>query len=233
MHGVRASAVDIERALACRIALDNGQRITADRVVIARGHSLPRNPGVVDGADFYESRRYLRCPWSEKRLAELEPDADVLLIGTGLTMYDVVLSLRERGHRGTVHDSRVVDSHRASMPRIRLRYPADQRRIAGCIRRGRHPHSSMPSASQPGMRRPPMVTGVRLSIPSGRSPPRSGGSGRTESGSASSSVCGHSGKCTDIARRHRSTSRSNPWSRAACFVCTPAKCDRGAKTPTV
>ncbi|WBV43542.1 FAD/NAD(P)-binding protein [Pseudoroseomonas cervicalis] len=41
-------------------------------------------------------------PWDPAALRGLAPDAPVLLVGQGLTMVDVLLALREAGHRGPV-----------------------------------------------------------------------------------------------------------------------------------
>ncbi|MGY4802875.1 FAD/NAD(P)-binding protein [Teichococcus aerofrigidensis] len=41
-------------------------------------------------------------PWDPAALEGLAPDAPVLLLGTGLTMADMVLALRARGHEGVV-----------------------------------------------------------------------------------------------------------------------------------
>jgi uncharacterized NAD(P)/FAD-binding protein YdhS len=41
-------------------------------------------------------------PWDPATLAGIDPDAAVLLVGMGLTMVDMLLSLRHRGHRGKV-----------------------------------------------------------------------------------------------------------------------------------
>ena len=46
---------------------------------------------------------YAASPWAGDALNGLDRDAAVLLIGTGLTMVDVVLSLLDRGHRGPIH----------------------------------------------------------------------------------------------------------------------------------
>lgn len=49
------------------------------------------------------SDRFLREAWSLDALSELELDAPVLLIGTGLTMMDMVVSLYEQKHRGKIY----------------------------------------------------------------------------------------------------------------------------------
>ncbi len=65
------------------------------------------------GESFYQSPRYVPDPWVPGALDHIKPDDDVLILGTGLTMYDVVLSLRERGHAATIHAA----SRRGLMPR--------------------------------------------------------------------------------------------------------------------
>ena len=43
-----------------------------------------------------------RAPWSPDTLRGIDPEATVLLVGMGLTMVDMLLSLRRGGHRGPV-----------------------------------------------------------------------------------------------------------------------------------
>jgi uncharacterized NAD(P)/FAD-binding protein YdhS len=52
-------------------------------------------------------------PWSPQALAGLDPEAPVLLIGTGLTMIDTVISLLDQGHAGPIH----AISRRGLLPR--------------------------------------------------------------------------------------------------------------------
>ena len=52
-------------------------------------------------------------PWSPQALAGLEPEAPVLLIGTGLTMVDTVISLLDQEHAGPIH----AISRRGLLPR--------------------------------------------------------------------------------------------------------------------
>ncbi|HMZ79080.1 MAG TPA: FAD/NAD(P)-binding protein [Acidobacteriota bacterium] len=81
------------------VLLSNGEQITADRVVLATGNFAPSNPPI-QNPEFYASPRYVRDPWAPGALDTVDPDAGVLLIGTGLTMLDVVLDLHHRAKLG-------------------------------------------------------------------------------------------------------------------------------------
>lgn len=110
---------------AVHIELDGGSAIEADLAVLAIGNFPPGNPPVADRS-WYGSWRYAQDPWAPGAL-ELEPDGDVLLIGTGLTMIDVAVALKERGHRGVVH----AISRRGLLPqthRVSMRPPAPHAR---------------------------------------------------------------------------------------------------------
>lgn len=89
-----------------------GRRAMADVVVLAAGNLPPSPPPVADPA-FYASARYRNDPWEPGALDDLDPDAPVLLIGTGLTMVDCLVSLLDQGHRGPVH----ALSRRGLLPR--------------------------------------------------------------------------------------------------------------------
>ena len=100
---VQAAAIEYrpagERAV---VVLDNGCELMADRVVLATGNFDPAPlPGV--DAKAVASGSYRHNAWREETYWGLEPDAAMTLIGTGLTAVDVVLRLREMGHRGDDH----------------------------------------------------------------------------------------------------------------------------------
>ena len=73
-----------------RLTTALGRRYDADAVILALGNPPPSRPQGVDEA-FAASEAYIADPW-RWRASEL-PEGSVMLIGTGLTMVDVALSL--------------------------------------------------------------------------------------------------------------------------------------------
>lgn len=95
--------VEIERlhGRGYRIHLDDGSRFDSDRVVLAVGALPPqRLPGV--GPRLARDPRYVASPWQPGELDRIGRDARVLIVGTGLTMVDIVSTLSRRGHRGGI-----------------------------------------------------------------------------------------------------------------------------------
>jgi uncharacterized NAD(P)/FAD-binding protein YdhS len=81
--------------------LNNGCELRADLVVLATGNFDPAPlPGITKAAS--DSGLYRHNAWAAETYEGLHPDAPVALIGTGLTGVDVVLRLRELGHRGRI-----------------------------------------------------------------------------------------------------------------------------------
>lgn len=86
---------------AWRVTMADGTTLSADAVILSIGNYEPADPPVSD-LSFYRTDRYARDPWATNALA-IEPDASVLLLGTGLTMLDIAIALKSRGHRGPIH----------------------------------------------------------------------------------------------------------------------------------
>ena len=88
--------VRLERA-ATRSTLHfaDGSTLAADCVVLALGNFAPADPPLADRS-FFASSRYVRDPWAPGALDHVDPAKPVLMIGTGLTMFDVVLTLAAR-----------------------------------------------------------------------------------------------------------------------------------------
>lgn len=92
-----------QRGEGLSVELQSGRRHDVDAAVLAMGNFPNEN-----AADHYFGN-----PWSPGALAGLDSDAAVLLIGTGLTMVDTVISLLDQGHRGPIH----AVSRRGLLPR--------------------------------------------------------------------------------------------------------------------
>ena len=99
---VRAGVVDCRlTAGGATLTLDDGTLIVADRVVLATGNFDPAPlRGVAAAAE--ANGVYRHHAWADDTYDDLDADAAVTLIGTGLTAVDVLLRLREVGHRGPV-----------------------------------------------------------------------------------------------------------------------------------
>ncbi len=83
------------------LLLDDGDRIGADAVILAPGNLPPHQPAALASADL-PSSVYAGDPWSTGATTGLDPEGTVLIVGTGLTMVDMVLLLEASGHRGRI-----------------------------------------------------------------------------------------------------------------------------------
>ncbi len=83
------------------LELANGNWLQAQAAVLATGNFAPAVLKQVS-EEAKQDGVYCHEPFQESNFANLSPDAPVALIGTGLTAVDVLLRLRETGHRGTV-----------------------------------------------------------------------------------------------------------------------------------
>lgn len=87
------------------VRLADGRALTADQIVLATGNPAPQNAeagaGVIPDA------------WAPGALNVVRPADDVVILGSGLTMIDVVLELEDRGWTGRV----TAISRRGLLPR--------------------------------------------------------------------------------------------------------------------
>ncbi|GLK75809.1 FAD-dependent oxidoreductase [Methylopila jiangsuensis] len=98
---VQATAVDVsEDGGRYRVGLSTGGELTADGLIFAATHPRPSTPAALRPLD--GDARLIQDAQRDDALGAVAPDARVLIVGTGLTMADIVASLERRGHRGPI-----------------------------------------------------------------------------------------------------------------------------------
>lgn len=78
----------------------NGQIVNADALVLAIGHSAAAIPHSLKS--LVGNQRLISDPWTSARLHDIAKFEDILVVGSGLTMADIVATLDSRGHRGKI-----------------------------------------------------------------------------------------------------------------------------------
>ncbi|MBV5336011.1 FAD/NAD(P)-binding protein, partial [bacterium] len=84
-----------------RLLLDGLRHVDVQRVALCTGHMPPSPPAAV-GVDVMASGRYVADPWEAGALDHIDRNARVLILGSGLTMVDVALSLVDNGRCGDI-----------------------------------------------------------------------------------------------------------------------------------
>lgn len=87
------------------VRLADGRSVHADQIVLATGNPVPRSAGARPGV--------VNDPWASDALDAIESNDDVVILGSGLTMIDVVLELEDRGWTGRA----TAISRRGLLPR--------------------------------------------------------------------------------------------------------------------
>jgi uncharacterized NAD(P)/FAD-binding protein YdhS len=115
---IRAEVTDLEvDEHSTLLTLSDGQQLRGTFAVLATGmfpaartpqtESSGLNAAAVD-------------PWDVQAMTQLDPQATVLIIGSGLTMVDAVVSLEQAGHRGPIE----ILSRHGLLPHVRRQPPA-------------------------------------------------------------------------------------------------------------
>jgi uncharacterized NAD(P)/FAD-binding protein YdhS len=124
----RVTAVETTGESRLRLQLRTGGALHADAAVLALGNRAP-GCGWAPAA-LRESDRFVADPWQPGALAAVPEAADVLLVGTGLTMADVAVTLATDGR--VVH---AVSRH-GMVPQAHLEQPG--RAVPCPVLTGRH-----------------------------------------------------------------------------------------------
>ena len=101
------------------LSLRDGTSIEADRVVLALGNLPPRDPFAT--SPLRNDPRYRPDPWAPDALASLpKTSKPIVMVGSGLTMVDAVLALRDAGHQAGF----VAVSRHGQLPHSHRDWPA-------------------------------------------------------------------------------------------------------------
>jgi uncharacterized NAD(P)/FAD-binding protein YdhS len=116
-----AKAIGVARlADGWQVALADGSAVQARALILATGNHEPEPPGAFADA----GRRFIANPWGDQANAAIQDLAasggPVLILGTGLTMVDVALSLEASGYRGGI----TALSRRGLTPRAHASFTA-------------------------------------------------------------------------------------------------------------
>ncbi len=111
---VRAEIGGIAIGAPHRVQAVDGRAWEADHIVLATGIH-PARPRLGDGETLAADGRYVPDPWQPAALARLAAARSVALLGSSLTMLDVVATLERHGFRGQYH----AFSRRALLPWLR------------------------------------------------------------------------------------------------------------------
>lgn len=113
---ISATAIDlVETASQIEVFLEDETKVLADRVVLALGNLTP-------GDQFSKllsqpTKRFHNNPWDRSIVNDVRTEDTVVLIGSGLTMIDIVVQLQEHHHTGTI----IAISRRGLLPGVHQR----------------------------------------------------------------------------------------------------------------
>ncbi|QDA61234.1 FAD/NAD(P)-binding protein [Hymenobacter jejuensis] len=106
-----------------QVRFSSGRELRSDMVVLALGNFPPIAPTGHSDQHLVHPR-YHGNPWAPGALRDIGPQDSVLLIGSGLTAVDILLGLRDDGHRAPI---KVVSRHKrwpAAHVRADVSYPS-------------------------------------------------------------------------------------------------------------
>lgn len=117
LEHVCAEVVDLQTAVdSVQLILNDGRRLSAAYAVLATGmfpaaRTPQKNSSGLNAAAL--------DPWDVAAMRQLDAQSTVLIIGSGLTMVDAVVSLEQAGHRGPIE----VFSRHGLLPHVRRQPP--------------------------------------------------------------------------------------------------------------
>jgi uncharacterized NAD(P)/FAD-binding protein YdhS len=99
-HRARAASIH-SVGTGWKVDLSSGDRLIADKVALCVGHSEPAPPCPIS-SDALRHPSFFANPWASEVVSAIGRRDSVLVVGTGLTMADVIATLSEAEYRGRV-----------------------------------------------------------------------------------------------------------------------------------
>ena len=103
---VDGEAVDVEPVTpgSAEVVLQDGQRLLAHKIILATGNEAPSVPPSFATAAVAQHPGWVANPWLDwsTQLTGANRDHDVVLLGTGLTAVDIMLTLLRQNWRGSI-----------------------------------------------------------------------------------------------------------------------------------
>tara|TARA_R110002049_G_scaffold309268_1_gene519573 strand:+ start:97853 stop:99274 length:1422 start_codon:yes stop_codon:yes gene_type:complete len=98
---IEGQAVDVQpHSIGGKVVLEGGKSVQAESILLATGN---QPPAALPGAERLASdRRYCGNPWQDWHASLPDNDGHIVLLGTGLTAVDVIVTLREIGWGGRI-----------------------------------------------------------------------------------------------------------------------------------
>ncbi|MBV4481881.1 FAD/NAD(P)-binding protein [Pseudomonas khavaziana] len=115
---IRAEGVDLQvDAASTLLTLDNGEQVRGNFAVLATGMFPAARTPLTESSGLNAAAL---DPWDVQAMAQLDSQSTVLIIGSGLTMVDAVVSLEQAGHRGPIE----IFSRHGLLPHVRRQPPS-------------------------------------------------------------------------------------------------------------
>lgn len=115
---IRAEGVDLQvDPTSALLTLDTGEQLRGACAVLATGMFAAARTPQTESTGLNAAAL---DPWDVPAMARLDPQSTVLIIGSGLTMVDAVVSLEQAGHRGPIE----VFSRHGLLPHVRRQPPS-------------------------------------------------------------------------------------------------------------
>lgn len=108
----RATAAERTDTGGFAVTLDTGASLDSDLLILATSHPPPAPPPAIAAA-LAGHPSLIANPWAPGAFDAIAPEDTVLIVGTGLTMADIAVSLTRQGHQGPI----LAFSRRGLLPR--------------------------------------------------------------------------------------------------------------------